>query len=192
MPVDTREQLDRVQRRQWMRNAEGYLDLIMAFDDRWPLDLVYRKRLADHAIDCLTRIREPKGHLSHILFLKGQACRAAERHHQAIDYLKQSLELDPENIHTLLAIAWCHKRVNRVDLAIRDMETAIEYDSACSIAHYNLACYAALVKDVQKSVEHLRIALEQEPKFRELVANESDFDAIRDDMRFNSTPGLMI
>ena len=72
-------QLKRIQRQQFMRQAEGYLELMIAFDDRWPLEQELREMLSERAIHSLTRIEEPKGHLGYILFLKGQACKACSR-----------------------------------------------------------------------------------------------------------------
>lgn len=171
--------LDRVQRRQLMRQAEGYLDLIMVFDDRWPLDLSLRIGMADRSIECLDQIESPRGHLAYILFLKGQACRASERYEEAIGFLQQANELNPEYLHSFLALAWCQKRVDRIDLAIESMQSAIELDEGSAIAHFNLACYRAITGDVEKAIESLSTALELNPDYRENIADEDDFDSIR-------------
>ena len=186
MATQRNEYLERAQRRQLMRRAEGYLDLIMVFDDRWPLDLEYRVSMAESAIDCLTRIENPKGHLGYVLFLKGQACRACERHEQALDYLKQSVELEPGNIHSYLALAWCHKRLKRIDLAIEAMQAAIELDDTSAIAHYNLACYWSLACHTNNALHHLSRALDLNPDYRDNIPSETDFDNIRTNPDFRA------
>ncbi len=192
MATLSHDHLDRVQRRQLMRKAEGYLDLIMVFDDRWPLDLVLRIAMADRAIECLDQIEAPKGHLAYILFLKGQACRASERFEQAIGFLQHANELNPEYFHGYLAIAWCQKRVDRIDLAIEAMESAIELDEGSAIAHYNLACYRAITGDVERTIASLSTALEINADYRENIASEEDFNSIRNDEAFVAAFGQLI
>ena len=184
--------LERVRRKKHIRNAEGYLDLIMVFDDRWPLNPELREQLADKAISTLVQISNPQGFKPYILFLKGQAHRAAGRHVQAINYLEQSLRLDEDNIHTLLALAWCYKRVDNLNAAIEVLMTAISIDQESAICHYNLACYFALDRNVEKSTKHLMIALDIQPDYRQHIAGESDFDLIRDDPGFRSAFDVVV
>lgn len=184
--------LERVRRKKLIRNAEGYLDLIMVFDDRWPLDQDLRERLADKAINSLVEITKPQGFKPYILFLKGQAHRAAGRHVQAINYLEQSLRLDEDNLHTLLALGWCYKRINNIAGAIEVMTTAVSIDNTSAINHYNLACYFALARNAEASAEHLAIALEINPEYRKNVKSETDFDLIRDDPGFQSAAQLTV
>jgi tetratricopeptide (TPR) repeat protein len=49
---------------------------------------------------------------------------------------------------------------------------------------YNTACYEALAGRREQALEHLRQAVEIEPKAREWAQTDSDFDAIRDDPDF--------
>ncbi len=176
--------VERIQRKKLIREAEGYLDLIMAFDDRWPLSPNLRTVLADRAINCLSQIRTPQGHKPHILFLKGQAARSAGRYLEAVNYLQQASRLDAENIHTFLALGWCYKRIDRTDLAIESMEMAVQIDNQSAIAHYNLACYWALARQAKMAAQHLANAFDLDSGFRNLVDGERDFDAIRDDPDF--------
>ena len=149
--------IDRVRRKRLIREAEGYLDLMMVFEDR----------------------------------LKGQACLACNRFKQAIHYLRQSAKLDGENIHTLIALAWCYKRTDELDLAIEALEEAVLLDSQSVIAHYNLACYFALKKNTPQAVMHLTMAIDLNSDYRQLVAQESDFDPIRNDPGFMAATTLI-
>lgn len=180
----TMKTIERIRRQKMIQTAEGYLDLTMAFDDLWPLELPYRVTLADRALEALQQIKRPMGHKPYILFLKGQAARAAERYPEAVNYLEQSRRLDPDNVHVWLALAWCYKRINRIDLAIESMETAEVLEPENAIVQYNLACYWALARDAHNAVQHLAHAFELNPEFREFVDQESDFDPIRDDAEF--------
>lgn len=184
--------IERVQRRQLIRKAEGYLDLIMGFDDCWPLEMEHRKCLAGRALAALDAIKAPLGHKPYILFLKGQCARTCGDYQKAVNYLQQSAQLDPENIHTFLALGWCYKRIDRTDLAIEAMETAIQIDNESAIAHYNLACYWALARQVKMAVLHLTHAFDLNPEYRGFVDNEADFDAIRNDPDFLSSLDFIV
>lgn len=176
--------IKQVKRRQNIQMAEGYLDLAMVLEDELSLDLSHKTALADRAIACLKSIKNPLGHKPYVLFLKGQAARAAQRLPEAVNYLKQSLKLDPDNLHSYLALAWCYKRLGRVDQAIEAVSLAVELNSDSAIAQYNLACYFAINRQVELAIMHLSFALDLNSNYRELVAAESDFDSIRENPGF--------
>ncbi len=50
--------------------------------------------------------------------------------------------------------------------------------------HYNLACYACQAGDIDRALEHLSRAVEQDPETRSWAATDSDLDAIRSDPRY--------
>lgn len=168
-----------VKRRLNIQMAEGYLDLATVLDDRWPLDLGFRRSMADRALRCLEKINKPLGHKPYILFLKGQVWRVSDKFRDAIRYFEQSLKLDPENVHVYLALAWCYKRIGRIDQAIEAVSTAVELNSESAIAQYNLACYLAINHQVERAIMHLSFALDLNSEFRQLVTDETDFDSIR-------------
>jgi tetratricopeptide (TPR) repeat protein len=49
---------------------------------------------------------------------------------------------------------------------------------------YNLACCESLAGRTTEAIEHLRLAIERSERVRSFAANDSDFDAIRDDPGF--------
>ena len=175
--------------------AEGYLDLATALDDpgnACQLEPSLREHLADRAIESLENIKNPLGHKPYVLFLKGQACCTANRPEKAIRYLKQSSKLDPDNLHTHLALAWCYKRTGRLEMAIESMQSAVELDAESAIAHYNLACYCALNRSVDLALMHLSFALDLNPDYREYLPTETDFDLIRENPRFASIVSAVV
>ena len=166
--------------------AEGYLDLTMVFEELWPLDKPHCEKMADRAIECLDQIERPLGHKPYVAFLKGQAHRTARRFPAAIEFFGQSLDLDPDNVHAYLAIAWCFKRTGEIDKAIDALKQSLKVDPSNALTHYNLACYWALSDNVELAVLHLSFALDLNADYRDKVANESDFDSIRDSQSFQA------
>ena len=172
--------------RRHFREAEGFLELATLFDDRFALDQAEKTELANRCVEALEKIQEPGIRSSRLLYLKGQAFRLAERHDEAIEALEQSLDLDSSNIHTCLALGWCFKRKNQLGLAVEALQKALAIDRRSGIAHYNMACYLALLRQTEMALIHLSSAIDIDPSFRELAVEESDFDPIRDEPEFQA------
>ena len=81
-------------------------------------------------------------------------------------------------------MGWCHKRLDRLDLAIEDLENAMAVDPGEAMIPYNLACYWSLYGDKEQALQFLTQALEMDPDYRELTNGEPDFDPIREDAEF--------
>jgi tetratricopeptide (TPR) repeat protein len=184
--------LNRIRRQQILREAEGYLDLITVFGDRMPCRPDVRESLARRVLATLDRIENPGGLKAHALFLRGQAYRALERFSDSVPLFREAAELEPQNVHIRLALAWCYKRSKRLDLAIQALEEALEADPSIAIVHYNLACYWSLAGNVKLAVAYLSQAFELEPEYRELVQHERDFDPVRNHPHFQALTTVIV
>jgi tetratricopeptide (TPR) repeat protein len=118
----------RIRRTRILREAEGYLDLVTAFGERWPCREDYRQQLCSRVLEILARIDNPGGLAGEIAFLRGQALKAAGLYGEAVHALQAASELDPANVHVFLALAWCYKRSRRIDMAIQSLEAALEVE----------------------------------------------------------------
>jgi len=162
---------NRVRRQQFVRQAEGYLELGMA----------------QHAIDVLARLGEPESLPGPACLLRGEALRSLERYEEAAASLLRAEEFMPERLTEIcLALGWCYKRIGRIDLAIDALERAFKHDSDNALLHYNLACYYSLDDDKQHALIFLASAMELDPKYRDMVADEADFDNVRSDPTFKA------
>ena len=170
---------NRIRRQHLIREAEGYLELIVAFDDIWPMEPQHIEQLAGRALQSLAELESKFGSSPRLLFLKGQAYRLMHRYSQSVFYLHQASLVDAENIDVYLALAWCYKRMGRLDLAVASLEQALEIDYSLGIVHYNLACYWALAGQVDLATRHLGAAFDIDGSFRDCVSAEPDFDPIR-------------
>lgn len=182
----------RIRRQQILREAEGYLDLIIAFSDQWPLDEKLRDCLARRALDALQSLPTCTGQRANILYLTGQAYRAMERYREAIPPLESAAVLEPDNLLIWLALGWCYKRTSRLDLAIQSLEKGCKAAPDEAIVHYNLACYWSLAGKTKRAIRYLAKSFDIDASYRELVANESDFDPIRDQPDFQSLTGAIV
>ena len=176
----------RIRREVILREAEGYLDLLMGFPAAWSLSSEVRDRLAQRALAALATLDKTAGRRADALHLTGQLLRVMERYREAIVPLQQAAEFDPENIHIWLALGWCQKRNGRLDLAIQSLEEALAADGSQAIIYYNLACYWSLAGNAKLCVAYLSRALDLDPNYRDLISDESDFDPIRDHPHFQA------
>ncbi|HAN99695.1 MAG TPA: hypothetical protein DCQ98_20730 [Planctomycetaceae bacterium] len=183
---------ERVRRQQLMRQAEGYLELCLAGDEWGGATTAVRDRLVDRGLECLEEL-EPKPSIrAHLFRLRGQLLRVAERFDMAVDVLRQAVAAAPGDLSLYVSLGWCYKRLNRLDLAIEILEQATDFEDKTGIIHYNLACYWALAGHVTVSIRHLAQAFEIDAELRDLVANESDFDPIREHPDFQSLMTVIV
>lgn len=165
MPVSARIQLHRA-----CVEAEGYLELAMP----------------EHALTIL----QHRGQLVHGdargCYLLGETLRELNRFRDAVFPLRRSLDLIPDDVHVAMALGWCYKRIGRLEDAIAALEQAVAIEPGEAVLHYNLACYWSLASNRRRALQHLAFALDINGNFRDLVADESDFDNIRHDPLFQS------
>ena len=147
--------------------------------------------MPESAVTVLSQLGDSDVLGAHGLYLLGEALRSMERYCEALVPLSKVATLAPEDPHVSLAIAWCYKRVGRLENAIDSMERALEYSSTCAILHYNLACYLSLGQRPRRSLRHLSRALTLDPALRDLVDDELDFDPIRTDPGFVALTSLV-
>jgi len=117
-------------------------------------------------------------------FLTGEALRSLERYREALKPLEVAAALRPSDVGVAIALGWCYKRTHRLAQAIDALERAERHNPEDPLLHYNLACYWSLAGNAPKALDELSAALELEPKLRDLIADESDFDRLRGNPEF--------
>ncbi len=182
----------RIRRQQIIREAEGYLDLVTCLGDRWSTRRSVRDRVAQRAIDVLDQLHDGCASRPEVLYLKGQALLTMQKYADAIAPLKAAAEIEQEDIHIWLALGWCYKRVGRLDMAIQSLEEALAIDSDQAIIHYNLACYWSLANNPKLAIEYLTTAFEIDDDYRDKVADEPDFDTIRNHPDFMALTTVIV
>jgi tetratricopeptide (TPR) repeat protein len=181
-----------IRNQQRLRAAEGYLDFLVVFADRWLPDPDARDCLAERALAELEQLPDDAKWQAEKAYLQGQALRTMERYEEALVPLTKSAELQPENIYTQLALGWCYKRIGRLDLAIQSLEEAMESRPDEGIIHYNLACYWSLAGNKGLAMQYLMQSFDLDPNYRDLVADEGDFDTLRDDPDFQMLTSVIV
>lgn len=148
--------------------AEGYLMLEMP----------------EQALRELSRISRDDRDSEKYNRLLGQALQLAEQYEESLKAYLDAYNRDPENLTTLMGMAWCFKRTDQLTAAISIMEEAYQHHSNEPIVLYNLSCYFALAEDKTNALSWLGRALRMEPRLTKLIPEESDFSSLRKDKDF--------
>jgi tetratricopeptide (TPR) repeat protein len=166
----------RIRRQQLLRQAEGYLELGMP----------------QHTLDVLDRWGPSELPSARAFYLRGEALRELKRYTDAITALNMAAEGLPEEVPIYIALGWCYKRSNRIDLAIEALERGLAADPNSAILYYNLACYWSIASNKRQALMFLSRAISLDANFRDLVAAESDFDTIRNDPGFRALTSVIV
>jgi tetratricopeptide (TPR) repeat protein len=70
------------------------------------------------------------------------------------------------------------------ETAIARQLVVIEKRPTDPVAHFNAACFAARAGRTDEAIEHLRRAVDINPRVKELMATDEDLDSVRSDQRF--------
>ena len=151
-----------------LRAAEGYLSLGMP----------------DHALEALKKVSDPGEAAFECHMLRGDALRIKLDFPQALNCFQQAHELNPRSLEALLGLAWCQKRIDRVDQSIASMRRAYEIHPTVPVVLYNLACYYSLAGRKEQALSWLGRALRMDRSFGKLIPDETDFDSLRRDPEF--------
>lgn len=148
--------------------AEGYLELGMP----------------DHALRELDRVDDP-GEMSFIAsWLRGEAQLAKLEYHKALDAYRMAHFDKPTDLNALIRMAWCLKRIDRLQQAIDTMKLAYQFHKDAPIVLYNMACYYALAGEKENALSWLGRSLRMDRDYLKMIPDESDFDSLRNDSDF--------
>jgi len=99
-------------------------------------------------------------------------------------------EAHPASGWTSWVFADALRREGRVEEGRRAMATVLERNPSAWQASYNVACYEALAGNTGAAFEHLSRAAQIDAEaVRRLAAEDSDFDSLRDDPRWQEAVG---
>lgn len=116
--------------------------------------------------------------------LRGEAFRMRCDFEEALRSFEIVLSERSDDSGVLMAMAWCFKRIDRLDQAIESMKRAYQCSPKEAVVLYNLACYYSLAGERDEALSWLGRAIRLDASFRKQVGKETDFDPIRNDPDF--------
>ncbi len=140
--------------------------------------------LPDRALDILQARSEWGGVQFEASFLTGEALRALGRYREALKPLETAAMLRPDDLGVAISLGWCYKRTHRLAQAIDALMRAGREHPEEPLLHYNLACYWALAANPSRAIEALTTALDLDPGLHARIADEPDFQTLRQHEEF--------
>lgn len=151
-----------------VKAAEGYLALSMP----------------DHALRELDEISDVGNDQYRISMLKGEALQAKREHRLALDEFRLAHLDRPTDLHAMMGMAWCFKRIDQLHNAIDTMKLAYQFHKEIPVVLYNLACYYALAGEKENALSWLGRSLRMDRSLLDELQDETDFDSLRTDADF--------
>ncbi len=116
--------------------------------------------------------------------LRGEIYRQKQDYERALKHFERVPTDEGSHVELRMSMAWCFKRIGRLDKAIEAMKAAYRESPKTAVVLYNLACYYALAGEKEEALSWLGRAIRMESSYRLRVPLESDFDSIRNDQEF--------
>ncbi|HLQ46354.1 MAG TPA: tetratricopeptide repeat protein [Planctomycetaceae bacterium] len=116
--------------------------------------------------------------------LRGEALRMRGDFEDALESFQKVLPHVEHDLSVLMGMAWCFKRIGRLDKAIDTMKQAYRGSPKEAVVLYNLACYHSLAGNKDEALSWLGRAIRLDPSYRKLIPLETDFDSLRNDPDF--------
>jgi tetratricopeptide (TPR) repeat protein len=120
-------------------------------------------------------------------FWKGFALVELGRYEEAIAAYDDALKIKPDKHEALYNKGVALGRLGRIEEAIAAFDDALKIKPDKHEALYNKACAYALQNQLEPALDHLAQAIQlNTDRYCEMAKTDSDFDAIRDDPRFQA------
>jgi tetratricopeptide (TPR) repeat protein len=102
---------------------------------------------------------------------------------EALAVAQRLTELEPDESNWVIALAYATRRARGLSSARQVLENAVEKFPNCAAIHFNLACYAAQLGELDEARGRLRRAIELDSEFAPLAKTDPDLAPIRSEDR---------
>lgn len=102
-----------------------------------------------------------------ILFKIGYALMQQDRYDEALDYLKEALELDKTSTAIYQALATTYRKLGDFEMAKNSLNSSIAIDGSNPITYYNYGNLLVDAGEVDEAKKMYEKALELDPEFKE-------------------------
>ncbi|MBD2451639.1 tetratricopeptide repeat protein [Nostoc sp. FACHB-152] len=121
------------------------------------------------------------------LYNRGNALQNLGRYEQAVASYDKALEIQPDDHEAWNSLGNALWNLGRYEQAVASYDKALSIKPDYKSAWYNKACCYALQGNIEQALENLQQAINLSPdEYREMAKNDSDFDNIRHDERFQA------
>ncbi|NJR16132.1 MAG: tetratricopeptide repeat protein, partial [Calothrix sp. CSU_2_0] len=108
------------------------------------------------------------------------------RYEEAIASCEEALKIKPDYHEALCGKGIALANLGQFSEAIASYEEVLKFKPDDDAAWYNRACTYGVLGNIDTAIENLQTAINLNPECREMAKTDTDFDAIRDDGRFQA------
>jgi tetratricopeptide (TPR) repeat protein len=134
----------------------------------------YRRAIAD--FNQAISLDSENGYAFH---RRGRAFAKLQQYELAHADFTRALELVPHPVGVYIDIGLLYTKQSEYTKSLVAYKQAISHDPENATAHYNAACAAALLGDVDEACQKLDTAIQLHPPYQEMAATDLDFATIR-------------
>ncbi len=138
----------------------------------------------DEALAEYNKALELRPDYARALINRGIIYRHLKQYDKALADYNRTLELIPDSPSTLYNRGITYRHLERYEEALADYASALQLKPGYPRPLYNSACVLSLMGKSDESLSYLQKAIDADEKYRQMAADDSDFDNIRDDPRF--------
>ncbi|MDF1512219.1 MAG: tetratricopeptide repeat protein [Anaerolineae bacterium] len=144
----------------------------------------YRRAIADYN----QVISMEPGH-SYALHRRGRAYAKLQQDTLALKDYHLALEMTPRDVSIYIDLGLLYTKQAQYEKAREAYRDAVALDPQNATAHYNAACTAALMNEVDFACRMLKTAIDLHPPYKLMAAKDSDFSTIRQTPAFQKIIG---
>jgi tetratricopeptide (TPR) repeat protein len=135
----------------------------------------------EEAVERMKRIIEVNPFESNVHSHLGQLYNAQERYLEAKELLENALTFHPFDTDIRIGLGLTLRQLNEINKALEITNTVLQSEPDHLLAHYNKACYLALLSRMDEAKEELEFVLENDLDgyYQELAENDQDLENIR-------------
>jgi tetratricopeptide (TPR) repeat protein len=118
----------------------------------------------------------------------GQILSRKQDFAEAADAFLTATDIESDEFWPWLYLGHAQRDLGNYEAAIEATENALRVEvdeKEYNMAHYNLACYTALLGRCEEAMDYLKIALENDESLKEWAREDSDLDSLRDEPGFD-------
>lgn len=113
------------------------------------------------------------------LYWKGLVYLEQQKLNEAETPLRRLIEIDPEQAHVYVHLAYIYRRTISLERAIETIQHALQLSPQMPIGLYNLACYRAVQGQQDEALKLLGQAVSLSKEYRRLALTDPDFASVR-------------
>ncbi|MGC3990165.1 MAG: hypothetical protein QM796_10885 [Chthoniobacteraceae bacterium] len=147
--------------------AEGYAELGMYLEADQQLESI----LPEHR------------HLPSVLAVRLSIYSGLERWDLAEVVAKSLVLAEPENSQWWISLAYATRRTSSIEAARAILMSARDHHAGEPIIHYNLACYACQLGDLESAKQFLQAAFKIAPGIRSMALEDEDLASLWDSLK---------